>query len=99
VGSARTKDVDNYNNLTTRPQISSNPCHSERILDSYLHPSRPTTQARINVLHSESKQELSLEKEPHEERREAMAKEIEVRLKKAEMEKEKREQFLRGMIV
>jgi hypothetical protein len=57
------------------------------------------TQARINVLHSDSKQKLSLEKKLHEERRKAMAKEIEVRVEKAEMEKEKREQFLRGMIL
>jgi hypothetical protein len=32
------------------------------------------TQARITVLHSESKQKLSLEKELHEERRKAIAK-------------------------
>ncbi len=57
------------------------------------------TQAKITILYSESKQKLSLEKELHEERRKAIAKEIEMRAKKAEMEKEKKEQLLKEMFV
>jgi hypothetical protein len=57
------------------------------------------TQTKINILYSESKQKLSLEKELHEERRKAIAREIELRVKKAEMEKEQKEQFLKEMIV
>lgn len=57
------------------------------------------TQPKINILYLESTHKLSLEKEIYEERRKEIAKEIELRVKKAEMEKKQKEQFLKEMIL
>ncbi|PMD15138.1 hypothetical protein NA56DRAFT_710063 [Hyaloscypha hepaticicola] len=63
--------------------------------ESLIHALR---EAKITILHSESNQKLSLEKELHEKGCRVIAGESKIKVEKVESEKEKKEQFAKEMI-